>query len=74
MTKLYLIACYTSTSSDNTCDWIWHRLNKFLDVGHIRAQTLPSENCAVGPDLVDAFAGKFPFSHAQIQSLLLAKQ
>ena len=37
---MYLIVCNTSTSTNNSCDWIWYELDRFLDGGHISVQTL----------------------------------
>ncbi|KAI4892916.1 hypothetical protein NFI96_024477, partial [Prochilodus magdalenae] len=32
--------CSTSTNTNNSCDWIWYGLDKFLDVDHISVQIL----------------------------------
>ena len=40
VTELYLIVCITSISTNNSWDWMWHGLDKFLDVGHINVQPL----------------------------------
>ena len=61
--ETYLLACNTSTSTSNSCDWIWHVLDRFLDVGHINVQTLlqkRTKTWSVGPDLVDAFPATIP--------------
>ena len=43
-------------STNNSWDWIFHGLDKFLDVGHISFYTLLHQDLTRS-DLVDAFPG-----------------
>ena len=52
---------YTSTSTNNSWDWIGPGLDKFLDVAtSVFSPSSPSKNWSVGSDLVDAFPGTVP--------------